>query len=380
MTQLGSRKSRKGCVRCKTRRVKCDEKAPCTNCTRRAEHCSLSDAQSPSVASEPCERDESLPASQHEYLQDMELWFHYNHSLELVNLGHREDITQLWRDKIPMEALNHPFLLHGLLSLAAIWLCRARPTESNKYLRLFDKHQAIALSQYRSVLAGPLTDNMANALFALASCISITSMARSSLAGAFRSPTPYIEVGDFVELVSLINGVREVVGITREQVAKGPLAPMVLGHSLPSDVETQIQLPASVRTQIEALEHMLNTQCDEARRQSCEVALKALVSIYRNVRHFAKQHAVQSGHLFRWLVELPAEFVRCVKAEYPPSLVILAYFAAAVSGIKSTWYLQEWSLPCLQGIRMVLASNMQTWLDWPQEQAERQFPAIRQDD
>lgn len=23
----------------------------------------------------------------------MELWFHYNHSLELVNLGHREDIT-----------------------------------------------------------------------------------------------------------------------------------------------------------------------------------------------------------------------------------------------------------------------------------------------
>ncbi|KAI7245845.1 hypothetical protein KC365_g135 [Hortaea werneckii] len=216
---------------------------------------------------------------------------------------------------------------------------------------------------------------------------------------ASRSPTPYIEVGDFAELASLINGVREVVGVTREQyvqicsgkealvlmanhdrVVKGPLAPMVLGHLLPSDVETQIQLPASIRTQIEALEHMLNTQCDEARRQSCEVALKALVSIYRNVRHFAKQHALQSGHLFRWLVELPADFVRCVKAEHPPSLVILAYFAAAVSGIKSTWYLQEWSLPCLQGIRMVLASNMQTWLDWPQEQAERQFPAIRQDD
>ncbi|KAI7139020.1 hypothetical protein KC337_g57 [Hortaea werneckii] len=54
---------------------------------------------------------------------------------------------------------------------------------------------------------------------------------------------------------------------------------------------------------------MLNTQCDEARRQSCEVALKALVSIYRNVRHFAKQHALQSGHLFRWLVELPADFM-----------------------------------------------------------------------
>lgn len=228
-----------------------------------------------------------------------------------------------------MEALNHPFLLHGLLSLSAIWLARARPDESRKYLRLFDKHQAIAISQYRTVLSGPVTDDMANALFALSSCISISSMARSSLTGASRSPTPYIEVGDFAELASLINGVREVVGVTREQyvqicsgkealvlmanhdrVVKGPLAPMVLGHLLPSDVETQIQLPASIRTQIEALEHMLNTQCDEARRQSCEVALKALVSIYRNVRHFAKQHALQSGHLFRWLVELPADFVR----------------------------------------------------------------------
>lgn len=69
-----------------------------------------------------------------------------------------------------------------------------------------------------------------------------------------------------------------------------------------------------------------------------------------------------------------------VQAEHPPSLIILAYFAAAVSGIKFTWYLQEWSLPCLQGIRMVLDSSMQSWLDWPQEQAERQFSAIRHDD
>lgn len=117
-----------------------------------------------------------------------------------------------------MEALDHPFLLHGLLSLSAIWLARAKPEESRKYFRLFDKHQAIAISQYRTVLSGPVTDDMANALFALSSCISISSMARASLTGASRSPTPYMEVSDFAELAALCSGVRDVIRIVREQL------------------------------------------------------------------------------------------------------------------------------------------------------------------
>lgn len=122
-----------------------------------------------------------------------------------------------------MEALDHPFLLHGLLSLSAIWLARARPDESRKYLRLFDKHQAVAISQYRTVLSGPVTDDMANALFALSSCISISSMARSCLTGASRSPTPYMEIGDIAELAALCGGVRDVIRVVREQwVETGP--------------------------------------------------------------------------------------------------------------------------------------------------------------
>ncbi|KAH6877218.1 fungal Zn binuclear cluster domain-containing protein [Thelonectria olida] len=40
-TRLGHRKSRNGCLRCKARHVKCDEKRPCTNCVRFDLPCSL---------------------------------------------------------------------------------------------------------------------------------------------------------------------------------------------------------------------------------------------------------------------------------------------------------------------------------------------------
>lgn len=94
------------------------------------------------------------------------------------------------------------------------------------------------------------------------------------------------------------------------RVARGPLAAMLEGHVMPSHAETEVQLPASIRTRFEALEDMVNGQCDEARRQCCGVALRALVSIYLNVRYFAKRHELQSGHLFRWVVELPGEYIR----------------------------------------------------------------------
>lgn len=101
-----------------------------------------------------------------------------------------------------------------------------------------------------------------------------------------------------------------VLTVNPNRVIKGPLATMLHGHSIPPHEEMQVRLPASIRAQLEALEHMLSTQCDEAQYQCCDVALKGLISIYRNVRHFANRHALQSGHLFRWFVALPPEYIQ----------------------------------------------------------------------
>ncbi|KAG7054449.1 fungal Zn binuclear cluster domain-containing protein [Colletotrichum scovillei] len=51
MKRLGYRKSRNGCLRCKERRVKCDENKPCSACVRHGLPCSLENAGAPTSAS-----------------------------------------------------------------------------------------------------------------------------------------------------------------------------------------------------------------------------------------------------------------------------------------------------------------------------------------
>ncbi|KAF2659726.1 hypothetical protein K491DRAFT_590692 [Lophiostoma macrostomum CBS 122681] len=53
MPRLGHKKSRNGCVQCKTRHVKCDEQRPCSNCARHGVPCSLVTCDDPNVPLPP---------------------------------------------------------------------------------------------------------------------------------------------------------------------------------------------------------------------------------------------------------------------------------------------------------------------------------------
>ncbi|WAO82885.1 C6 zinc finger domain-containing protein [Fusarium falciforme] len=63
--RLGHKKSRNGCLRCKARRVKCDELRPCTNCVRHHVECSLvtSSTAATSACSPPSVQTASVTAA-----------------------------------------------------------------------------------------------------------------------------------------------------------------------------------------------------------------------------------------------------------------------------------------------------------------------------
>ena len=182
MTQAGSKKSRRGCKRCKERRVKCDEEAPCNNCVRRSEECSLLEP-TPSASSD-IPTDPALPANSADWVADLELMHHYSSDTFRAGLGTRPEVQHLWWDYIPKQALTHVFLMHGLLALSALHLAFEQPNRSAHYLQLCDKHQSIALNKFRAILSSEIDPEVADALFALASTISVSSMARSCAVAA----------------------------------------------------------------------------------------------------------------------------------------------------------------------------------------------------
>ncbi|KAK5124919.1 hypothetical protein LTR85_001109 [Meristemomyces frigidus] len=313
------------------------------------------------------ERDGSLPTSAEEWVQDMELMHHYSNYVanEMIT---RVDFKILWKETIPNEALRHPFLLHGLLALAALSLACLRPAETTKYLNLCDKHQTIALAGYRNVLSHTIEQDVSSALFAQASIISVTSMARAcTLAGA-KPPPRLLDMEDVTELFLLTRGVRDVIMVARDHILKGPLAIMFWGHNMPSEAESSVTLPDSVRSEFDRLEEMLQRQCHPENLGPCASALVELIDIYRNIQYFALRSEVNSGHVIRWLTMVPSEYVRLIEQRDQPALVVLAYFAAAMASVRTVWYTKDWSTYALQGVRTALSESMQHWLQWPEEQ------------
>ncbi|KAH9827807.1 Sterol uptake control protein 2-like protein 3 [Teratosphaeria destructans] len=384
MTQLGSKKSRKGCVRCKGRRVKCNEEAPCSNCVRRGEQCSLVAVASPSSASETygrAERDETLPGSQREWLQEMELMHHFSRHVSKVALGASDQIQSLWRDVIPEEALRHPFLLHGLLALSALSLASLRPAESARYLSLCDKHQSIALAQFRAALAGEITMDVAAALFALSSCISISSMARACARVAAQPPPKAVSLDEIVEMFVLTRGVRDVIGIAHDLIIQGPLAPMFAGHEMPEAQKSRVFLPPPAQTRLDELQTMLHQHCanELPNLTVCSEALRELKDIYRNCQYFhTTPGGVQSGHVVRYTTCVSPDFVSLMQNRYPPALIILAHWAVSTMVVKAAWYTTNWGVYAIEGISLVLEPGLRGWLDWPRQQMQNGMAAVLQ--
>lgn len=168
-----------------------------------------------------------------DWLLDFELMRHYaNHTCRAPLTGTKSQY--LWRDIIPLEAVRRRFLMHGILALAAVQRAHCETSKAAGFLEEFDKHQAEAVASYRQILSN-VTHDVANALFAHSSILSVTSLASATLrANALPGPQ-YISVGGICEILYLTKGSREINRASGDAIRRGPLSAMLLGHNLPAD-------------------------------------------------------------------------------------------------------------------------------------------------
>ncbi|KAL3468893.1 hypothetical protein BJX99DRAFT_242537 [Aspergillus californicus] len=165
-------KSRRGCLHCKRRHVKCDEGIPkCSLCKKRGMQCSYppseTEAQLAPVTPQPPNSDTSPePWAEHTRLLEMKLFHHYviNASFTL-----RQDVLEAshFQVAVPRFATAHPFLLDIILAFSAMHLAfleqQDQPegeSESSKYLEIALKYQNRACSAFSRVLADLAPENL----------------------------------------------------------------------------------------------------------------------------------------------------------------------------------------------------------------------------
>ncbi|KAJ5717388.1 hypothetical protein N7488_003034 [Penicillium malachiteum] len=141
-------KSRKGCLECKRRHVKCDEVLPkCSLCKRRKLECNYppdpDNPDSPSTrdGSETGARTPGSDRSMQTRMVEMRLWHQY---LTSTYLGLSRDGLSAHHLSmtIPQMAIAHPYLLDSILALTALHLASVETGNSQTWLEEAMRYQS----------------------------------------------------------------------------------------------------------------------------------------------------------------------------------------------------------------------------------------------
>lgn len=101
---------------------------------------------------------------------DLELMMQWCNST-YQDLSRNEKTDTIWQCLVPEEALEHPFLMHGILALSALHLARTRNDHRRPmYSNIAIAHQNQALALFRDLL-GNINASNAKAMFAFASIV-----------------------------------------------------------------------------------------------------------------------------------------------------------------------------------------------------------------
>ncbi|KAH6683768.1 C6 zinc finger domain-containing protein [Plectosphaerella plurivora] len=378
--RLGYKKSRGGCLRCKKRRVKCDENKPCSACVRHAVPCSLVEedleedsSQHSFTETRPPQRsssrrtranraspskpqtdpfpyfDRRLLASapglgQHAaWIDDLELMHHFT-ALTCMTLPRSEMLQQVWQVEVPKLGIEYPYVMHQILAVAALHLVSLRPDNNQRHTLDAFRHQTEALAGIRQSI-GNINDSNCEALFAASSLLLISAFATFSRSKDWLEEAKTPAIRDIVDVFALVRGMNEILSCSEQFLQRGKFAPIfeIQPESTPSVVleETRVQL-GSLWTHMAAAPNS---------RLLCR----------------------ETELLGEWIERCDAttskpelRYISLILAQDAAALTLLAHYCAVAGTTEtSTWYMKCWSSTALRAIDQALDPAWKSYLDWP---------------
>ncbi|KAF4466479.1 Sterol regulatory element-binding ECM22 [Fusarium albosuccineum] len=403
------RKSRTGCLICKRRRVKCDERRPsCSNCERYGCICTFG-SQTNASKQDPTEKPPSSaslsPTSARRgatragktvnscssssrnldqqnaltqglddklWCQEMELLHHYT-TITAGTISLRHDMAHTWRVTIPQQGYRKRFVTHGVLAMGAAHKAVLEPGRSKTYLQMCDYHATLGSEQFRSELEDVRPDNWM-ALFSFASLVTLYAFTLPSRLGAQTLPNP---LANIIEMVTLLRGIETALSPLLTRISKSEFAPLIYGARLatPDELSTRgthdfdsTYLPADTLAALKNLGDFLNSQLPH----SCHDAYqRAVVSMEDMAKLIALAgYDAEAGIVLGWLFGLPETLLPDIDAQKSHALILMSYFAVFIKSLESKfWYSRRWARQVFDHVESEIGEEgaFQDVLSWPRD-------------
>lgn len=292
-----------------------------------------------------------------------------------------KEAQEMFQQGCPELAITFPYLMHGILSIAAIHLSRIQPEHAEKWMALSTRHQHRTLEQYRTVLQDITRENC-TAVFLTATMLFMNAtsvLSQPQILGPAIPSRPQISIGDIVGFFLMTRGVRDVLYPVSSWLTDPRLTCLL--HKYTLEEEGNYPLPEEMQSRFKLLNQDLlraHTGHHDSSKEACHFALKELELIYRDVVHLPSQHPdsystdftkrkdLELGHMMKWTTNVSVTFVNLIRDKNVASLVLVAYWVVLFRHVGEKWFLDGWVRNVMRLIKEALKDEEKQWTEWPE--------------
>ncbi|KAK4964149.1 hypothetical protein LTR66_012454 [Elasticomyces elasticus] len=291
------------------------------------------------------------------WLSDLHLMHHYSTST-CASMVIKGELQSIWKYDFPQIAFTSPFLMRGILGIAAIDLARLKPEMHDKLIAVATRHLNVALKSFRETLPVPAADNC-NALLAFSMLVVIF---------AFALPPRVAPIDAIGNIFKLTRGTSVIMMETYKWIKDGPFKPMLqIGNEFdetPTFEPMKGSLPEGIDFGLSYLDTMMRCgDPTEDERILCTTLVKELQQLY--ARMFLQARKFSMGSIMQWPNEDPTNFVKLLDKRSPHALVVLAHYCVLFYVLQGRWWVQGWATRLLTDIAQNLAPEWQHWISLP---------------
>ncbi|KAB8256320.1 hypothetical protein BDV32DRAFT_97268 [Aspergillus pseudonomiae] len=384
MPRRAHTKSRNGCDQCKKRRVKCDEKGPpCSNCVTRELRCTyLNTPAARNIASSSSASPNSIhpglgPTSDeasHPFVgatANVPFTYSRKRELELMHkfstdtyrsLCNKESDHYVWQVVMPRKALEHDFLMSGILAVASLHTASAlEPPQALSYLDTALEYHNQGLAPFRHAIAS-LTPLNCDAVFAHSVITIMICIYLPRLPGSRGESSSMIE--NLIFVFELLKGVAKIFSITRSWLENN-LFVSKNGFFGKSDAP----LDAGAEAALTRLADLNDTLLSSIEPDQHSIIKDAISHLHRSFARYA--HEQDAASVLSWLACVDKEFVHVVCRRQPLALLVLMHWGVLLAKLDGkTWWARNSGSALVSEILVALQAGDARWEEavlWPKQ-------------
>ena len=303
-------------------------------------------------------------------------------TFKTVRLG--KDRKDIWHEIIPGIALNHHFLMHGILAFSALHLAYLYPDQSSTFIMRATLHHTVAITTFREQLMNMSRDNCL-AAFAFSSLLSLYSFASLKSSNI----AMLTEGNEIVEWFTLAKGVYSATKDHLGDILNSPLYPLLSidvqsfaspGKTGDNEVDKHIDSLYWL-AETEEVDHQLlrdpapGYPLTTLAFDSPDYNPESILETYKfSVRHLQRcfytayrrrDKMCEVSNVLLWAAIVPRSFVDLIAQRQPKALVIVAYYCVLLNQLEDSWWMEGCAHSLLRFIDDCLPEQWKYWLAWP---------------